>query len=90
MTKVGGLDLFPPEPGISPVEYVESMDAVGIDYDVMSPESVMARWPQFRLPEGTHRSSTSATRRSCRPAAAPGRCRRSRAAAEPTCARTRR
>ena len=52
VTKVGGLDLFPPDPGISPVEYVESMDAVGIDYEMLDVPTVAARWPQLRLPEG--------------------------------------
>ena len=50
---VGGLDLFPPEPAISPVEYTESLDEVGISYDVLAPADIAARWPQFHLPEGT-------------------------------------
>ena len=53
VTKVGGLDLFPPDPGISPVEYVESMDAVGIDHERLDVTAVSQRWPQFRLPEGS-------------------------------------
>lgn len=50
---VGGLDLFPPEPAISPVDYTESLDAVGIVYDLLDAATVMDRWPQFKLPEGT-------------------------------------
>ncbi len=50
---VGGLDLFPPEPAISPVDYTESLDQVGIGYDLLAGEEVTERWPQFRLPEGT-------------------------------------
>jgi sarcosine oxidase len=50
---VGGLDLFPPEPAISPVEYTESLDEVGIAYDLLGPADITARWPQFRLTEGT-------------------------------------
>ncbi|MET0839419.1 MAG: N-methyl-L-tryptophan oxidase, partial [Marmoricola sp.] len=49
---VGGLDLFPPEPAISPVDYTESLDAVGIPYELLDAETVMHRWPQFRLPDG--------------------------------------
>jgi sarcosine oxidase len=49
---VGGLDLFPPEPAISPVDYTESLDEVGIDYDVLDAAAVMRRWPQFRMPDG--------------------------------------
>ncbi len=52
VTVVGGLDLFPPEPAISPVDYTESLDAVGIPYDLLDAATVMDRWPQFRLPEG--------------------------------------
>jgi sarcosine oxidase len=49
---VGGLDLFPPEPAISPVDYTESLDEVGISYDLLDAASVMSQWPQFRLPDG--------------------------------------
>src|SRR3954468_21768189 len=52
VTVVGGLDLFPPEPAISPVEYTESLDEVGIDYELLTAAGVMNRWPQFRLPDG--------------------------------------
>ncbi len=53
VTRVGGLDLFPPEPAISSVEYVESLEAVGIDHEVLDVAGVAERWPQFRLPEGS-------------------------------------
>jgi monomeric sarcosine oxidase len=49
---VGGLDLFPPEPAISPVDYTESLDEVGIDYELLTAAGVMNRWPQFQLPDG--------------------------------------
>ncbi len=52
VTLVGGLDLFPPEPAISPIDYTESLDEVGITYDLLDAASVMSRWPQFRLPDG--------------------------------------
>jgi len=53
VTVVGGLDLFPPDPAISPVDYTESLDEVGIAYDVLDVDAVGERWPQLRLPEGT-------------------------------------
>jgi sarcosine oxidase len=53
VTVVGGLDLFPADPAISPLDYTSSLDEVGIAYDVLDPASVRERWPQFRLPDGT-------------------------------------
>ena len=53
---VGGLDLFPPEPAISPVDYTESLDEVGIEYELLTAAGVMNRWPQFRLPDGPDRA----------------------------------
>jgi sarcosine oxidase len=50
---VGGLDLFPPGAAISPDDYTRSLEAVGIDHEVLDPSDVAARWPQFRLPDGT-------------------------------------
>jgi len=53
VTRVGGLDLFPPEPAISPVDYTESLEAVGIGFEVLDTVETARRWPQFRLPDGT-------------------------------------
>ena len=53
VTTTGGLDLFPPDPAISPSDYLASMDEVGIAYDVLDADEVTRRWPAFRLPEGT-------------------------------------
>jgi sarcosine oxidase len=53
VTRTGGLDLFPQQPAISPVDYIDSLDAVGIAYDLLDPVEVGERWPQLRLPEGT-------------------------------------
>ncbi len=53
VTTVGGLDLFPPDAAIPPIDYTASLDEVGIRYDVLDPAAVTERWPQFRLPEGT-------------------------------------
>jgi monomeric sarcosine oxidase len=53
VTRVGGLDLFPPEPAISPVDYTTSLDEVGVGYEILDTADVTGRWPQLRLPTGT-------------------------------------
>jgi sarcosine oxidase len=53
VTVVGGLDLFPPDAAIAPIDYLASLDEVGIDYDLLDREEVQARWSQLRLPVGT-------------------------------------
>src|SRR3954447_535262 len=53
LTRTGGLDLFPPDPAIPSIDYTDSMDEVGIAYDVLDADQVMARWPQLRVPSGT-------------------------------------
>jgi sarcosine oxidase len=53
VTTVGGLDLFPREAAIPPIDYTASLDEVGIDYEQLDPAAVMTRWPQLRIPEGT-------------------------------------
>jgi sarcosine oxidase len=53
VTVVGGLDLFPPDPGIPISDYTSSLDAVGIDYSLLDAAEVMRRWPQFALEGGT-------------------------------------
>ncbi len=53
VTTTGGLDLFPPDPAIPSVDYTESMDEVGIAYEALDADDVMARWPQLRVPAGT-------------------------------------
>ncbi|MGH3509495.1 MAG: N-methyl-L-tryptophan oxidase [Nocardioidaceae bacterium] len=53
VTTVGGLDLFPPDPAIAMSDYVDSLDAVGIDYELLDVAQIGARWPQFALSVGT-------------------------------------
>jgi sarcosine oxidase len=50
---VGGLDLFPPDPAIAIGDYVDSMVAEHVEHEVLDVQGIAARWPQFRLPEGT-------------------------------------
>jgi sarcosine oxidase len=49
VTRVGGLDLFPPRAAIPPVDYVDSLTEVGIEHEVLDAGEVAARWPQFNL-----------------------------------------
>lgn len=53
VTQTGGVDLFPPNAAIDPATYTSSMDAVGIDYEVLDNAQLRERWPQFMPPEGT-------------------------------------
>jgi sarcosine oxidase len=53
VTVVGGLDLFPPDCAISPVDYVGSLREVGIDFEELDVDEIRRRWPQFHPPAGT-------------------------------------
>ena len=53
VTQTGGVDLFPPGAAIDMTTYTQSMDAVGIGYDVLDNDALRERWPQFTPPEGT-------------------------------------
>jgi sarcosine oxidase len=53
VTVAGGLDLFPPDCAISPVDYVDSLREVGIPFEELTVEQIRARWPQFHPPPGT-------------------------------------
>ncbi len=50
---VGGLDLFPRDAAIPPIDYTSSLDEVGIDYQQLDAATVMKQWPQLRLPDDT-------------------------------------
>ncbi len=53
VTVTGGVDLFPPDAAIPPVDYTSSLDAVGVPYELLDRAAVAGRWPQFELPGGT-------------------------------------
>jgi len=53
VTVTGGLDLYPPDAQIPMADYLSSMDAHHIAYDVLDPGAVRDRWPAFVLPDGT-------------------------------------
>lgn len=49
VTTVGGLDLFPPDAAIPPIDYVGSLREVGIEHEELDASEVTARWPQLRV-----------------------------------------
>ncbi|MEZ5095265.1 MAG: FAD-dependent oxidoreductase [Nocardioides sp.] len=53
VTVTGGLDLFPLGAAISSGDYVDSLTAEGVDFELLTETDVMERWPQFLLPGGT-------------------------------------
>ncbi|MGZ5399192.1 MAG: N-methyl-L-tryptophan oxidase [Nocardioides sp.] len=53
VTRVGGLDLFPPDAAINAVDYTDSLTEVGIDFEVLDVAETTRRWPQLRLPHDT-------------------------------------
>ena len=53
VTRVGGLDLFPPDAAISPVDYTDSLTEVGIDFELLDVAETTRRWPVLRLPDDT-------------------------------------
>jgi len=53
VTQTGGVDLFPPGAAIDMSTYTDSMDAVGIGYEVLDNAALRERWPLFTPPEGT-------------------------------------
>jgi sarcosine oxidase len=53
VTVVGGLDLFPPDCAISPLDYAGSMREVGIEFEELDVAEIRRRWPVFDPPRGT-------------------------------------
>ncbi|RDH80013.1 N-methyl-L-tryptophan oxidase [Mycolicibacterium moriokaense] len=53
VTVTGGLDLYPRGAAIPAADYMSSMDAHHIAYQVLDADAVAARWPAFALPDGT-------------------------------------
>jgi sarcosine oxidase len=53
VTITGGLDLFPTGAAIPIDDYMLSMDAREVPYELLERAEILARWPQLALPEGT-------------------------------------
>ncbi len=52
VTITGGIDLFPPDPAIPMADYVDSLAACDVPFEVLTPAQVTDRWPRVRLPAG--------------------------------------
>jgi sarcosine oxidase len=53
VTRIGGVDLFPPGASIPIRDYADSMSAEGVPFERLDGEEVMRRWPQWRLEDDT-------------------------------------
>jgi sarcosine oxidase len=49
VTITGGLDLWPADPAIPQIDYVESLVAEGVPFEQLDAATIMRRWPQWRL-----------------------------------------
>ncbi len=85
VTVTGGLDLFPPDPAISPDDYTASLDEVGVPYDLLGTAEVGDGGRSCACPPGPW-PCTRPTPRSCPPAWARGPCRSGRSGTAPTSA----
>jgi sarcosine oxidase len=53
ITPAGGVDVFPPGAAIDVRDYTGSLDAAGVDYDLLDPGASTARWPGLAVPDGS-------------------------------------
>ncbi len=51
--RCGGVDLFPPSAAIDIEDYVNSMSAMAVPYEVLNASGTRSRWPGLAVPEGT-------------------------------------
>lgn len=51
--RCGGVDLFPPAAAVDVEDYVNSMAAMAVPYEVLTASVARARWPGLAVPEGT-------------------------------------
>jgi sarcosine oxidase len=47
ITRTGGIDIFPPAAAIDPRPYRDSLDAIGVPYEVLDAGEIRRRWPAF-------------------------------------------
>jgi sarcosine oxidase len=53
VTVTGGVDLFPPGAAIPADDYIASMTAGSVPFELLDPAALTARWPALRVPDGT-------------------------------------
>jgi sarcosine oxidase len=51
--RCGGVDLFPPMAAIDVEDYVNSLSAMAVPYEVLTASVARARWPGLAVPEGS-------------------------------------
>jgi sarcosine oxidase len=49
LVRTGGLDLWPSDAAIPMSDYVTSLTATGVDFELLDARETMRRWPQFTL-----------------------------------------
>jgi sarcosine oxidase len=54
IVRTGGLDLFPADAAITPVDYCDSLTAAGVAFEWIDGAEIRARWPQFRVGDDVH------------------------------------
>ena len=47
ITRTGGIDIFPPAAAIDPAPYRDSLDAIGVPYELLDAAEIRRRWPAF-------------------------------------------
>ncbi|KAF4445828.1 sarcosine oxidase [Fusarium austroafricanum] len=61
LTITGGITIFPKDSPKKAKDYTESLSANNVPYELLSPEQVKARWPQFTPPDGSETVYTADT-----------------------------
>lgn len=51
-TQTGGVIFIPVDGPYSASDFTTSLEAAGVPYELLTPEEVHARWPQFTIPDG--------------------------------------
>jgi sarcosine oxidase len=49
VTRTGGLDLWPADPAIPQADYIDSLTAEDVPFDLLTADEIMRRWPQWHL-----------------------------------------
>ena len=49
VTRTGGLDLWPADPAIAQIDYVQSLRSESIDFDELDAAEIRRRWPQWHI-----------------------------------------
>ncbi|KAL1597944.1 hypothetical protein SLS60_008432 [Paraconiothyrium brasiliense] len=61
LTVTGGITMFPKGSPNLASSYTDSLDACNVPYQLLTPEEIKKRWPQFNVPEGVETVYTADT-----------------------------